>query len=182
MNVQEMIRNIMEHPNATATSKRKHLSHLMLHLGDYSENADELEAAYITITECIEIVTNQEEMELFQKKHLGTNVYGNMRSLRNSGRSEQLKQLRVAEKKKDKGADGKITIEQIKEAFNLTKADDPITTAINNAIKQQTNLKGESDPMTYDELNRVLEFLLMFNILTIFQVQEIRAKALPYCK
>lgn len=173
MDLQTMIRNIMENPTATATSKIKHLSHLMLHLGDYSENADELEAAYTTITECIEIVTNQEGYEKRMGKIKPLSIPNK--------RAEEAKQLREW-KKKDKGADGKITIEQIKEAFNMDRHDNPLTTAINNAIKQQTNLKGDSEAMTYNELNRVLEFLLMFNILTIFQVQEIRAKALPYCK
>lgn len=151
MDLQEQIRNIMEHPTATATRKRKHLSHIMLHLGDYSENAEELEAAYITIMECIEIVTNQEGYEKRMGKIKPLSIPNK--------RAEEAKQLREW-KKKDKGADEKMLEDLLKYTQN----------------------KGESEAMTYNELNRVLEFLLMFNILTIFQVQEIRAKALPYCK
>ena len=42
-----------------ASVKRKHLSHLMLHLGDYSEDADELSQAYDRICEALEQLDNE---------------------------------------------------------------------------------------------------------------------------
>lgn len=159
MKLQRMIHNIMQHPTATATSKRKHLQQLMGQLGEYSENAEELEEAYITITECIEIVTDQEEMEIFQKKHLGTNMYGIMRYSRNAGRSECLKQL-----------DNEINSLNQAHEFKARKYDK----GANGSLTQEFLNK---QPLTVTELDRTLEFFLTYNILSIQQVQEIRAKA-----
>jgi hypothetical protein len=53
MTLQERIDFILNN-NFPATVKRKHLVYLMQHLGDYSENADELGEAYATICEALE--------------------------------------------------------------------------------------------------------------------------------
>lgn len=50
MNLQERIDFILK-KDFPASVKRKHLSHIMLHLGDYSEDADELGEAYDRILE-----------------------------------------------------------------------------------------------------------------------------------
>ena len=52
MNLQERIDFILNN-NFPATVKRKHLVYLMQHLGEHSENADELGEAYATIREAI---------------------------------------------------------------------------------------------------------------------------------
>ena len=53
MNLQERIDFILL-KDFPATVKRKHLVYLMQHLGDYSENADELGEAHATICEALE--------------------------------------------------------------------------------------------------------------------------------
>jgi hypothetical protein len=58
MNLQERIDFILN-KNFPASVKRKHLSHLMLHLGDYSEDADELSQAYDRICEALEQLDNE---------------------------------------------------------------------------------------------------------------------------
>ena len=58
MTLQERIDFILNN-NFPATVKRKHLSRLMLHLGDYSEDADELGEAYDRICEAIEQLDNE---------------------------------------------------------------------------------------------------------------------------
>ena len=58
MNLQERIDFILN-KNFPAIVKRKHLSHLMLHLGDYSEDADELGQAYDSICEALEQLDNE---------------------------------------------------------------------------------------------------------------------------
>lgn len=58
MNLQERIDFILNN-NFPATVKRKHLVYLMQHLGDYSENADELGIAYTVISEAIEQLDNE---------------------------------------------------------------------------------------------------------------------------
>ena len=58
MTLQERIDFILN-KHFPASVKRKHLSHLMLHLGDYSEDADELGIAYTVISEAIEQLDNE---------------------------------------------------------------------------------------------------------------------------
>ena len=58
MTLQERIDFILNN-NFPATVKRKHLVYLMQHLGDYSENADELGEAYERICEAIEQLDNE---------------------------------------------------------------------------------------------------------------------------
>ena len=53
MNLQERIDFILNN-NFPATVRRKHLVYLMKHLGEYSENADELGEAHATICEALE--------------------------------------------------------------------------------------------------------------------------------
>ena len=53
MTLQERIDFILN-KNFPASVKRKHLVHLMKHLGDYSEDADELGAAHANICEALE--------------------------------------------------------------------------------------------------------------------------------
>ena len=53
MNLQERIDFILL-KDFPATVRRKHLVYLMQHLGDYSENADELGEAHATICEALE--------------------------------------------------------------------------------------------------------------------------------
>ena len=74
MNLQERIDFIMN-KDFPASVKRKHLSHLMLHLGDYSEDADELGQAYDRICEALEQLDNeiveQRSIERFTQSHFG---------------------------------------------------------------------------------------------------------------
>ena len=58
MNLKERIDFILNN-NFPATVKRKHLVYLMKHLGEYSENADELGEAYDRICEAIEQLDNE---------------------------------------------------------------------------------------------------------------------------
>ena len=58
MNLQEHIDFILNN-NFPATVKRKHLVYLMQHLGEYSENADELGEAHATICEALEQLDNE---------------------------------------------------------------------------------------------------------------------------
>ena len=119
MTLQERIDFILN-KHFPASVKRKHLSHLMLHLGDYSEDADELGQAYDRICEALEQLDNE--------------------------RVEQ------------------------------------------NEFKQFENwLKGNQTPiapkpLTVPELDRTLEFFLTYNILSMQQVQDIRAKAAAYLR
>ena len=119
MTLQERIDFILN-KNFPASVKRKHLVYLMQHLGDYSEDADELGAAHANICEAIEQLDNE--------------------------RGEQ------------------------------------------NEFKQFENwLKGNQTPiapkpLTVTELDRTLEFFLTYNIITMQQVQEIRAKAAAYLR
>ena len=132
MNLQERIAFIMKR-HIPASVKRKHLSHLMLHLGDYSEDADELGQAYDRICTALEQLDNERDSlnqahefksrkydkERFQKKQLTNNLYGK---------------------------------------FNAP------------------------EPVTVTELDRTLEFFLTYNILSMQQVQDIRAKAAAYLR
>ena len=58
MNLQERI-NFILNKNFPASVKRKHLVYLIQHLGDYSENADELGEAHATICEALEQLDNE---------------------------------------------------------------------------------------------------------------------------
>ena len=119
MNLQERIDFIMKR-HIPASVKRKHLSHLMLHLGDYSEDANELGQAYDRICTALEQLDNEiGEKERFQKRQLINNMYGK---------------------------------------FNTPQ------------------------PLTVTELDRTLEFFLTYNILSMQQVQEIRAKSAAYLR
>ena len=126
MNLQERIDFILN-KHFPASVKRKHLSHLMLHLGDYSEDADELGQAYDRICTALEQLDN--EITSLNQAH------------------------EFKSRKYDKGADGSMITEYI--------------------TKQ---------PLTVPELNRTLEFFLTYNILSMHQVQEIRAKAAAYLR
>ena len=116
MTLQERIDFILN-KHFPASVKRKHLSHLMLHLGDYSEDADELGEAYDRICEALEQLDNetaeQRAIERFTQSHFG---------------------------------------------------------------------KVPTNPLTVTELDRTLEFFLTTNILSLQQVQEIRAKAAAYLR
>ena len=74
MNLQERIDFIIT-KDFPATVKRKHLVYLMQHLGDYSENADELGQAYDQICEALEQLDNEigqeKVMERFAKSYFG---------------------------------------------------------------------------------------------------------------
>ena len=117
MTLQERIDFILN-KHFPASVKRKHLSRLMLHLGDYSEDADELGQAYDHICEALEQLDNEigqdKVMERFAKSYFGK-------------------------------------------------------------VPGKTNV-------TVTELDRTLEFFLTYNILSMQQVQEIRAKAASYLK
>jgi hypothetical protein len=116
MTLQERIDFILN-KHFPASVKRKHLSHLMLHLGDYSEDADELGEAYDRICTALEQLDNERDeqraIELFTQSHFG---------------------------------------------------------------------KVPTKPFTVTELDRTLEFFLTYNILSMQQVQEIRAKAAAYLR
>ena len=58
MTLQERIDFILN-KHFPASVKRKHLVHLIQHLGDYSENADELGEAHATICEALEQLDNE---------------------------------------------------------------------------------------------------------------------------
>ena len=111
MNLQERIDFIMN-KHFPASVKRKHLVYLMKHLGEYSEDADELGAAHANICEALE----QLDIEIGQDK--------------------------------------------VMERF----------------------AKSYSHYVTVTELDRTLEFFLTYNILSMQQVQEIRAKAAAYLR
>ena len=116
MNLQERIDFILN-KNFPASVKRKHLVHLMNHLGDYSEDVDELGQAYDQICEALEQLDNerveQRAIERFTQSHFG---------------------------------------------------------------------KLPTKPLNVTELDRTLEFFITYNILSLQQVQEIRAKAAAYLR
>ena len=74
MNLQERIDFILI-KDFPATVRRKHLVYLMQHLGEYSENADELGEAHATICEALEQLDNEigqdKVMERFAKSYFG---------------------------------------------------------------------------------------------------------------
>lgn len=134
MNLQERIDFILN-KHFPACVKRKHLSHLMLHLGDYSEDANELGEAHATICEALEQLDN--EITSLNQAH------------------------EFKSRKYDKGADGSLTKDLL------------------NSLYGKFNT---SQPPTATELERTLEFFLTYNILSMQQVQEIRAKAAAYLR
>ena len=145
MNLQERIDFILN-KHFPASVKRKHLSHLMLHLGDYSEDADELGEAYDRICTALEQLDNEigqdKVMERFAKSYIG-------------------KAHEFKSRKYDKGADGSLTKDLL------------------NSLYGKFNTP---QPLTVTELDRTLEFFLTYNILSMQQVQEIRAKAAAYLR
>ena len=134
MNLQERIDFILNN-NFPATVKRKHLVYLMQHLGDYSEDADELGIAYTVISEAIEQLDN-ESSSLNQAHEFKSRKY-------------------------DKGADGSLTKDLL------------------NSLYGKFNTP---QPLTVTELDHTLEFFLTYNILSMQQVQDIRAKAAAYLR
>jgi len=129
MNVHERIDFILN-KHFPASVKRKHLSHLMLHLGDYSEDADELGKAYDRICTALEQLDNE------------------ITSLNQAHEFKSRKYEQRAIERFTHSHFGKV----------------PIT------------------PLTGTELDRTLEFFLTYNILSMHQVQEIRAKAAAYLR
>ena len=134
MNLQERIAFILN-KHFPASVKRKHLDHLIQHLGDYSENADELGIAYTVISEAIEQLDN--EISSLNQAH------------------------EFKSRKYDKGADGSM---------------------ITDLYMKATHGWFPIQPLTVTELDRTLEFFLTYNILSMQQVQEIRAKAAAYLR
>ena len=116
MTLQERIDFILN-KHFPASVKRKHLVHLIQHLGDYSEDADELGQAYDRICTALEQLDNesveQRALERFTQSHFG---------------------------------------------------------------------KLPTKPLTVTELDRTLEFFITYNILSMQQVQDIRAKASAYLR
>ena len=134
MNLQERI-DFFLNKNFPASVKRKHLVHLMKHLGEYSEDADELGEAYATICEALEQLDN--EITSLNQAH------------------------EFKSRKYDKGADGSLTKDLL------------------NSLCGKFNTP---QPLTVTELDRTLEFFLTYNILSMQQVQDIRAKAAAYLR
>lgn len=129
MTLQERIDFILN-KHFPASVKRKHLVHLIQHLDDYSEDANELGIAYTVITEAIEQLDNE----------IGTSGSIEFRVLpRGSGKQAYMEKM----------------------------------------IKNQMTGK---QPLTVTELDRTLEFFLTYNILSMQQVQEIRARAAAYIR
>ena len=148
MTLQERIDFILN-KNFPTSVKRKHLSRLMLHLGDYSEDADELGAAHANICEALEqldIEIGQDKvMERFAKSYFGK-------------------------------VPGKTNV-------TVTELDNE--SVEQRAIERFTQShfgKLPTKPLTVPELDRTLEFFLTYNILSMQQVQEIRAKAAAYLR
>lgn len=137
MNLQERIDFILN-KHFPASVKRKHLVHLMNHLGDYSEDADELGQAYDQICEALEQLDNEIE-----------------------------------------GNETRLTMEKIKESFQRTSEMDKL---MNEQIRKRYPLPNAKQPLTVTELDRTLEFFLTYNILSMQQVQDIRAKAAAYLR
>lgn len=134
MTLQERIDFILN-KHFPASVKRKHLVYLMKHLGEYSEDEDELGEAYATICEAIEQLDN--EITSLNQTH------------------------EFKSRKYDKGADGSLTKDLL------------------NSLYGKFNTP---QPLTVTELDRTLEFFLTTNILSMQQVQEIRAKAAAYLR
>ena len=126
MSLQERIDFILN-KHFPASVKLKHLSHLLLHLGDYSEDANELGKAYDQICEALEQLDN--EIYSLNQAH------------------------EFKSRKYDKGTDYRLITEYM-----------------------------NKQPVTVPELDRTLEFFLTYNILSMQQVQEIRAKAAAYIR
>lgn len=56
-----------------------------------------------------------------------------------------------------------------------------INQIINKYINNQINHEPDQ-PMTYEKLNEVIEFLITFNIIDYRQALDIRTKAIPFLK
>ena len=100
MNLQERIDFILNN-NFPATVKRKHLVYLMQHLGEYSENADELGIAYTVISEAIEQLDN--EITSLNQAH------------------------EFKSRKYDKGADGSLTKDLLNSLYGKFNTPQPFT-------------------------------------------------------
>ena len=100
MNLQERIDFILNN-NFPATVKRKHLVYLMQHLGEYSENADELGIAYTVISEAIEQLDN--EITSLNQAH------------------------EFKSRKYDKGADGSLTKDLLNSLYGKFNTPQPLT-------------------------------------------------------
>ena len=165
MTLQERIDFILNN-NFPATVKRKHLVYLMQHLGDYSENADELGEAHATICEALE----QLDIEIGGNPMIDYRPFDRNRKNKVDDIKEFENWLKDNKKpvakefksrKYDKGADGSLTkdlLNSLYGKFNTTQ------------------------PLTVTELDRTLEFFLTYNILSMQQVQEIRTKAAAYLR
>ena len=100
MTLQERIDFILNN-NFPATVKRKHLVYLMQHLGEYSENADELGIAYTVISEAIEQLDN--EITSLNQAH------------------------EFKSRKYDKGADGSLTKDLLNSLYGKFNTPQPLT-------------------------------------------------------
>ena len=168
MTLQERIDFILN-KNFPASVKRKHLVHLMQHLGEYSEDADELGEAYDRICTALEQLDN--EIDSLNQAH------------------------EFKSRKYDKGADGSLTKDLLNSLYGKFNTPQPLTVTEldnerveQNEFKQFENwLKGNQTPiapkpLTVTELDRTLEFFLTYSILSMQQVQEIRYKAAAYLR
>lgn len=100
MTLQERIDFILN-KNFPAAVKRKHLVYLMQHLGDYSENADELGEAHATICEALEQLDN--EITSLNQAH------------------------EFKSRKYDKGADGSLTKDLLNSLYGKFNTPQPLT-------------------------------------------------------
>ena len=100
MTLQERIDFIMN-KNFPARVKRKHLVYLMKHLGEYSEEADELGEAHATICEALEQLDN--EITSLNQAH------------------------EFKSRKYDKGADGSLTKDLLNSLYGKFNTPQPLT-------------------------------------------------------
>ena len=100
MNLQERIDFILS-KDFPASVKRKHLVHLMKHLGEYSEDADELGEAYATICEALEQLDS--EITSLNQAH------------------------EFKSRKYDKGADGSLTKDLLNSLYGKFNTPQPLT-------------------------------------------------------
>ena len=100
MNLQERIDFIIL-KDFPASVKRKHLVHLMKHLGEYSEEADELGEAHATICEALEQLDN--EITSLNQAH------------------------EFKSRKYDKGADGSLTKDLLNSLYGKFNTPQPLT-------------------------------------------------------
>ena len=100
MTLQERIDFILN-KNFPASVKRKHLVYLMKHLGEYSEEADELGEAHATICEALEQLDN--EITSLNQAH------------------------EFKSRKYDKGADGSLTKDLLNSLYGKFNTPQPLT-------------------------------------------------------